>query len=422
MANNNFGATLPKMKSSQSLSSAKAFIPKKLSEGNIAQNGLNSKSPTGLNGIAPKRELASKQSPSFSMNSEVSKISDSANGFVSKQPLSPGTAGRLGVDSASGDDDNWLFNQDEAMFAEDQDQNLYQASVSEGIGDSFELNADVTTSSSTKDMPSFDQTTPFDDVAARLDLENIDDASLPLLHIGSRIQSNTAGPTHQGYLILSKDGGTGSGYNILPCTAKRPWTVSEIKANVNAERQQQPEDWEVQMTAKTLVNYFEVEYHCYQKIVEVKQLRILQRRQAEADKEKNGQAKVEIDTATDVFDIFEVAVPKMLGIYKDDGSGDSNDEDVWGQTLGKEREWMVFAGGGRDGIENTINNHVAVSEESLHHLHSIQSALNLPEWYKFGDVMDVIMRSSIENLAFLTSCNIVHRNSKWILARIMNII
>lgn len=239
-------------------------------------------------------------------------------------------------------------------------------------------------------------------------LRSVDESSLPLLHIGSRIKSNKAGPAHRGYLVLSKDGPE----NILPCTTKRPWTVLEIIETAIEERQQAPEDWELQVTTKTLANYFEVEYHCYQKIEEVKQLRILQKRQAEADREKNGQMKPEVDAA-DSFDLFEVVVPKMLGIYQDDGSSDSEeDEDIWGQPVGKVREWMVFSGGGIDGIESTLNQHVTAGKDDLHHLRRIQAALNLPDWFRFGDVMDAIAKCMVENLVFLSSCNIVHRNSK----------
>jgi len=240
-------------------------------------------------------------------------------------------------------------------------------------------------------------------------LETIDDASLPILHIGARIQSNLIGPTHQGCLILLKDNGE-SGYNVLPCTAKRPWTLSEIKQNSISNEQQISKE-EVQIQARMMVKYFEVEYHCYQKVDEVKQLRILQRRQAEADKEKTGEAKIEANDSDGSFDIYEVAVPKLLGIYQDDGHNDQEDRDVWGQSLGKEREWMVYTGGGFDGTETTLDLHVNTSQDgSNHHLHNVQIALNLPESFKFGEVMDAVTRSLVENIVFLTSCNIVHRN------------
>ncbi len=45
-----------------------------------------------------------------------------------------------------------------------------------------------------------------------------------------------------------------------------------------------------------------------------------------------------------------------------------------------------------------------------HHLCGIQQAMNLPGTYDFGDVLDVICRSLLEDLVFLSSCNVVHRD------------
>ena len=254
-------------------------------------------------------------------------------------------------------------------------------------------------------------------------LENIDFTLLPLLHVGDRMHSSAAGAAHRGYLVLQNDEDE-SRYNVLPCTAKRPWTMSEIKANVVSEittgtvREDPLEDWEAEFYAKSVRDYFEVEYHCYQKIDNVKQLRKLRIQQAEADKESKAQTNM--DAAADTFDVFDVAVPKLLGIYEDGGNNDSSsfqttssvDEDVWGKSLDNSLEWMVYTGGGSHGIESALSQHVAVNPGDPHHLYGVQKALNLPEWFKFGDVMDVVFRSLLENLVFLTSCNIVHRNSK----------
>ena len=48
-----------------------------------------------------------------------------------------------------------------------------------------------------------------------------------------------------------------------------------------------------------------------------------------------------------------------------------------------------------------------------HHLYDIQKAMSLPETYEFGDVLDAIFRSLLENLAFVHSCNIVHRDCEF---------
>ena len=45
-----------------------------------------------------------------------------------------------------------------------------------------------------------------------------------------------------------------------------------------------------------------------------------------------------------------------------------------------------------------------------HHLWGIQRAMNLPETYDFGDVLDVVCRSLLEDVVFLSSCNVVHRD------------
>lgn len=44
------------------------------------------------------------------------------------------------------------------------------------------------------------------------------------------------------------------------------------------------------------------------------------------------------------------------------------------------------------------------------HLCGIQRAMNLPEAYDFGDVLDVVCRSLLEDVVFLSSCNVVHRD------------
>eukprot|EP00804_Cyclotella_cryptica_P029524 CCRYP_011307-RA/>CCRYP_011307-RA protein AED:0.07 eAED:0.07 QI:87/0.5/0.66/1/0.5/0.33/3/952/2100 len=249
-------------------------------------------------------------------------------------------------------------------------------------------------------------------------LRNIDATSLPLLRVGARVHSSVFGATHQGYLVIAKDN-DGAGYNILPCTAKRPWTMGELKSNVVAEvatgieRLEPLEDWEVQMNAGTVRNYFEVEYHCYQKFNQMKELRILRRRQAEADRANNSDAQTENDAAPGSIDVLDMAVPKFLGIYQDDGNDvNEGDQDVWGKPLDGSYEWMVYSGGGIEGIQASLDQHVAVNQNDPHHLFGVQKALNLPEWFRFGDVMDVLMRSMLENLVFLTSCNVVHRDIK----------
>ncbi|KAL7490071.1 hypothetical protein ACHAW6_015783 [Cyclotella cf. meneghiniana] len=262
--------------------------------------------------------------------------------------------------------------------------------------------------------PIFENTKPDDFTVL---FRNIDAKSLPLLRVGARVYSSVYGATHQGYLVIARD--NDEGFNILPCTAKRPWTMAELKSNVVAEvttgveRGEPREDWEIQMNAATIRNYFEVEYHCYQKFDQMKQLRMLRRRQTEADRASNNHAQTENDAAASNSDVLDCAVPKFLGIYQDDGEDiNGSDQDVWGKSLDNSYEWMVYSGGGIEGIQASLDQHIAVSQDDPHHLYSVQKALNLPESLQFGDVMDVLMLSLLENLVFLTSCNVVHRDIK----------
>ena len=60
-------------------------------------------------------------------------------------------------------------------------------------------------------------------------------AYFPSLHIGNRIRSTLHGTTHEGYLFTSDDNSDAtdsSGYRVVPCIAKRPWSLSELNATV----------------------------------------------------------------------------------------------------------------------------------------------------------------------------------------------
>ena len=404
------GINLPPLGLESDNSVLKGFVPKQ-----SPTNGSGSKGPDSV------------QLTTDSVDNSVAKGFGSTKSFSDDVMIGPSSTsqninsiyGSFEADNGNVDDNKILDN--DTVGGDDPSSGLdvtssYDDTIQEynyeQSADDFDVEPQSTKTNEADEMPHFDPSTD-EDYTDQTDLDyflqDIDDASLPVLQIGLRIKSNTFGPTHRGYLILAKEESE-SGYNILPCTVKRPWTVSEIKENLVAERQQSPEDWEVEMTAKTLANYFEVEYHCYQKIDEVKQLRILRLRQAEAEKENKGQPKIESDT-TDNFDIYEVATPKLLGIYQDGGSHNS-DIDVWGQPLGTKREWMVFTGGGIDDTEATLDQYFDLNQDGSHHLYCLQTALKLPESFRFGDVMDCVARSLVENLVFLTSNNLVHRNSE----------
>jgi len=45
-------------------------------------------------------------------------------------------------------------------------------------------------------------------------------------------------------------------------------------------------------------------------------------------------------------------------------------------------------------------------------LYGVQRAMNLPETFGFEDILDLVCRSLLEDLVFLSSCNVVHRDSE----------
>jgi len=50
--------------------------------------------------------------------------------------------------------------------------------------------------------------------------------------------------------------------------------------------------------------------------------------------------------------------------------------------------------------------------ETHHHLEDIGTALNLP-FNNFGDTLDAIFVSILEDLEVIHACNIVHRDGEW---------
>ena len=63
-------------------------------------------------------------------------------------------------------------------------------------------------------------------------------------------------------------------------------------------------------------------------------------------------------------------------------------------------------------MQHEINKQFLEDGFQVHHLYGIQQAMKLPDTFRFGDVLDVIFRSLLENIAFLASCNVVHRKCK----------
>ena len=192
-----------------------------------------------------------------------------------------------------------------------------------------------------------------EDIIATI-LENVDESSLPLLHIGGRVGSGSYGTVHQGFLIQAKD-------DIQPCIAKRAWTLAELEANVPSKilkLDQQEENQrtgiavaqrtglatakllddkagddetvslspsELRTRAERCKHYWEVERHCFQKI------------ETRREKKAGGD------------DVDSRATPAFLGVHQDDGSSSTALEGVDAvQGYGRlnkdesEHKWMVF--------------------------------------------------------------------------------
>lgn len=49
-------------------------------------------------------------------------------------------------------------------------------------------------------------------------------------------------------------------------------------------------------------------------------------------------------------------------------------------------------------------------QNDKHRLFAIQEAMGLPSSNEFGITLDVIFGSLLENIVFLSACNIVHRD------------
>jgi hypothetical protein len=199
-------------------------------------------------------------------------------------------------------------------------------------------------------------------------LGDIDLSSLPILRVGSRISSNTYGTTHQVQLIRPKEDGD---YEILPCIAKRPWTIAELYSNVPAkvssfEEQQsesafdeltQPESWEVEYNAKSIRRYWEVEIHCNKKFEQKKDLyKQMEAINDQKQKEEGGGDFEGVNEGVSfAARIADIATPKFYDVHPDDGSGGTNEddiipeyglvgEDVWGKNIEIGHDWLVYKG------------------------------------------------------------------------------
>ena len=257
-------------------------------------------------------------------------------------------------------------------------------------------------------------------------LADLNPTSFPLLHISKRISSSTYGTTHEAFLILSKED-SGS-YKAMRCIAKRPWSMTELKDGVPSKvlafeqdaiagDTQPPESWELDAKAATIRQYYEVEIHVSNKFGEKKALYQRMRQQKQLEEEK-GFGKVDNSLPND--DIVS-AVQMLKGVYPDDGSGGPNAEDaipeygladldVWGKALANGcHEWLVFESTSELSL---MDQFTTPNGNEAHRLYGIQKAMNLSEALTFGDTLDAVFLSLLEDLVFLSSCNVVHRDCK----------
>jgi len=246
----------------------------------------------------------------------------------------------------------------------------------------------------------------------------------PFLHVGRRIRSSKYGTTHEGLLVLSKEGN--GYYRATPCIAKRPWSIKELSAMVptkvqsleegrqyDEEDTKPPESYELDALSATLRQYYEVETSLSQKFNKKRTLQQKIRQQKLQDEKQNGGLVSDEDNDA-------AMVQMLIRIYPDDGSGGPNDDDVlpeygitgldiWGKQLGDgSHEWLVFEGNVDTDI--TLQDAHQMDDGTIHRLHGIQRMLNLSEAFSFGDTLDHIFRSLLEDLVFLSSCNVVHRD------------
>jgi len=288
------------------------------------------------------------------------------------------------------------------------------------------------------------------------DIKNDDSLTFPLLRIGRRVGSGSYGTVHEGYFI-TRNATTAEESGIQHIIAKRAWTFNELEANIPTQifnfdqekRSQQEEkmavaqrtglavkslpitntnndnngeslhdDADVKMKYERCKHYYNVEKHCYQKLTR--------------KKEGSSSSKSKNDATTPIF----------LGVHQDDGKTTIDDynqmlsssaaaSDRSHKTKNVGHEWMVFeyissssssimndSGSTKpaitllDAISMASTSRQQKRAESHHCLYEIQIAMSLPQDYTFGDALDVIFTSLLENLVDIHKYNIVHRDVK----------
>ena len=204
-------------------------------------------------------------------------------------------------------------------------------------------------------------------------------------------------------------------YTLQPCMAKRPWTLPELQANDPSKV------FGLKTRYLKLFKYVDIERHCCQKLEELK----LQNLQFGSNI-----PYIRDDYVNPTNNNVD-AIPAFYGVFTEVvGNGDNVNNGIGGDGLDNSmmmfggedptapssapREWTTFelvAGGMDQETPMTLMDAMQLPNgDNPHHLCNIQRAMNLPETYEFGDVLDAVFRSIIEDMVFVHSCRLVHRN------------
>lgn len=206
------------------------------------------------------------------------------------------------------------------------------------------LSSSSSSSSTTIDTSKTDINNPI--LAEIIGDRNLSTISFPLLHIGKRIGSGSYGTVHRGYLLRSKD-------EIVPCIAKRAWTLAELTSDIpmqilklEQERKQQhrqdnnnklmmaqrtglassssssstslpnsekdrtiSSESDLKTRAERCEHYWEVERHCFQKMKTTPMILATE------------------DTPHHTTTNGKSVPPIFWGIYRDDGRSGTDGED-----------------------------------------------------------------------------------------------
>ena len=110
----------------------------------------------------------------------------------------------------------------------------------------------------------------------------------------------------------------------------------------------------MEATAASVRRYYEVEIHVFNKFDTKQKFYKQLNQQKQQDAKENG-AEIDESITSTINDLAEMAIPKFLRVYPDDGSGGPRTDDaipeyglagtdVWGKPLTVGHEWLVYEG------------------------------------------------------------------------------